>query len=902
MSNACTPLDNLLGLQRAGFISAVDFMRMAAELTKTNATRLAEAEDADDERASQGSEQLVDEDGMLFGQGGGSVSSEPAGSFDNEYDEDMRDGENQEEEPILESFSPGDVLVHTSKGTVTVVRVGEELDYYNKDRVYVRGSRLKIGAKRKTESFDFWASRDDLTRPEVTGTDAEVTGTDAEALVRETQAQEPQVAGLPASAALERKRKLSEKASAQTRRHAGTYKTAESKVWLETRLQQFPNDTLIITKGPDGMKLWCRACKDTVFNKHSSIADHCRRHKAAVAAFLARKDDDAALKEDLFEYYRINPDERQGSVDPDAMVFRYRTVETFLASGTPLSVCDIFRPLLERAGFALTDSSNLTFYIPQIESKQIQLVKTALEGQYLSIQFDGTTRLGEAINVVAKWCSSDFKLVKRLLDFHTLEKHVDAPGLCSHINDLLGRKRGVPPMNVIGFSRDSVSTNGAACRRLKLIYTAAVDMLCICHTLCHVGEHFHLPTLGAFMTPWLELVGGRNPHAGAKMLWKETVAPATVPGYSHVRWYAKAEIIFVIAEAGTRRLRDFLLELEQRNYGEATRINMQRIYDNQGDMLRLEIAGMLDMRKLVSTTYELEGDRLEILLIYDRVEALRAVGNSLRTRADGMLPNVDAILRRLMDLKPGVKIEKYFDGHGVCVGTLKKKEKVDSTLYPGEEREAWLVSYADNTEEHFEEDELRSGKDGPAPTGHDGKPVLIVRDLQKHKDMYDAFVPGFDYLESRITGTCDAQYSCVQMYEVARVVRVFNPNFAANHINPAFVDSMAAITPLQSYDMITKLKQELPLYVVASQGAPTIDTSDVESFTIAILDWWRTNGKSFPTWALAARIAFGLSPNSAACERVFSLVKHMFGEQQMSVLADYIRAALMLKYNQSIVG
>jgi len=30
-----------------------------------------------------------------------------------------------------------------------------------------------------------------------------------------------------------------------------------------------------------------------------------------------------------------------------------------------------------------------------------------------------------------------------------------------------------------------------------------------------------------------------------------------------------------------------------------------------------------------------------------------------------------------------------------------------------------------------------------------------------------------------------------------------------------------------------------------------------------------------------------LSPNSASCERVFSLVKQMFGEQQMSALADY---------------
>jgi hypothetical protein len=31
-------------------------------------------------------------------------------------------------------------------------------------------------------------------------------------------------------------------------------------------------------------------------------------------------------------------------------------------------------------------------------------------------------------------------------------------------------------------------------------------------------------------------------------------------------------------------------------------------------------------------------------------------------------------------------------------------------------------------------------------------------------------------------------------------------------------------------------------------------------------------------------------------------VKNMFGEQQMSALSDYIRATLMLKYNERTVG
>ena len=69
-----------------------------------------------------------------------------------------------------------------------------------------------------------------------------------------------------------------------------------------------------------------------------------------------------------------------------------------------------------------------------------------------------------------------------------------------------------------------------------------------------------------------------------------------------------------------------------------------------------------------------------------------------------------------------------------------------------------------------------------------------------------------------------------------------------------------------------------------------------------LLTWWRTNGGSFPAWALAARIVFASSPNSASCERVFALLRNLFGEQQMRSLADYVQAALMLNYNQRNVG
>lgn len=49
------------------------------------------------------------------------------------------------------------------------------------------------------------------------------------------------------------------------------------------------------------------------------------------------------------------------------------------------------------------------------------------------------------------------------------------------------------------------------------------------------------------------------------------------------------------------------------------------------------------MRQIVAITYELEGDRHEILLAYDRIEALRSLGR--RLGEPGTLSNVDFALR-----------------------------------------------------------------------------------------------------------------------------------------------------------------------------------------------------------------------------------------------------------------
>ena len=61
-----------------------------------------------------------------------------------------------------------------------------------------------------------------------------------------------------------------------------------------------------------------------------------------------------------------------------------------------------------------------------------------LEGQYLTITFDGTTRLGEAVNLCARFVPSNFAFVgNRLLSLTTTAKHMDGMGLYRLINTII---------------------------------------------------------------------------------------------------------------------------------------------------------------------------------------------------------------------------------------------------------------------------------------------------------------------------------------------------------------------------------------------------------------------------------------------------------------------------------
>ena len=63
------------------------------------------------------------------------------------------------------------------------------------------------------------------------------------------------------------------------------------------------------------------------------------------------------------------------------------------------------------------------------------------------------------------------------------------------------------------------------------------------------------------------------------------------------------------------------------------------------------------------------------------------------------------------------------------------------------------------------------------------------------------------------------------------------------------------------------------------------------------LEWWRSHQHELPNWSKACKTALLIQPSSTAAERVFSLLKNDFKDNQASALEDYIETSIMLQYN-----
>ena len=210
-----------------------------------------------------------------------------------------------------------------------------------------------------------------------------------------------------------------------------------------------------------------------------------------------------------------------------------------LKAGVPLTKIDSFRDLLEENGYALTNSSNLRQLVPFILEEEIALLKQEIGGKHVSIIFDGTTHVCEAMVVVLRYVSSDWVIKQKVCRLMLLAKSMYGEEVARQIITVLSTELGVASNLLIAAMRDRASVNSVAMRTVSIVYNKVMDVGCFSHTLDHVGEHMKTPVLDEFSKAWIGLFA-HSPKS--RPLWRDQTG-FPPPSYSPTRWWSRFEVL-----------------------------------------------------------------------------------------------------------------------------------------------------------------------------------------------------------------------------------------------------------------------------------------------------------------------------------------------------------------------
>ena len=149
--------------------------------------------------------------------------------------------------------------------------------------------------------------------------------------------------------------------------------------------------------------------------------------------------------------------------------------------------------------------------------------------------------------------------------------------------------------------------------------------------------------------------------------------------------------------------------------------------------------------------------------------------------------------------------------------------------------------------------------------------------------------PCFTYFEAKLIELDPA----LRVFKAAKLFHPFNIDTMG--VDADAVDNLLQDIPLIAAPTRAQLLLELAAYRAMAIGDASLTTNtDVEG-------WWasRNGDVTIKTWYEVAIKVMLLQPSSAAAERVFSMLKALIGDQQVSrTLEDYQQAALMVHYNQ----
>ena len=257
--------------------------------------------------------------------------------------------------------------------------------------------------------------------------------------------------------------------------------------------------------------------------------------------------------------------------------------------------------------------------VPFILSQERDQVKKEVEGECLSVIFDGTSRLGEVLVVVLHFIDGDFKIQQRLIRMMFLMKSLTGEEIARELINVLSVLCSIPPHLLFAAMRDGASVNSVAMRTVSIVYPSVLDIGCVSHTLDLVGGRFKTPVLSSFVSLWISLFS-HSPKT--KALWKEQTGKS-MASFSKTRWWSRWEVMYqIIVQFG-----DAVPFLTNADLGSTvTRSNLLAIVQNtqQYQFLIVELASVVDCgHPIVKATYRLEADGPLIFQAYEEIATVR---------------------------------------------------------------------------------------------------------------------------------------------------------------------------------------------------------------------------------------------------------------------------------------
>ena len=418
----------------------------------------------------------------------------------------------------------------------------------------------------------------------------------------------------PPASQLARKRRLKVNPPVGKRRGTGHVSASPKGISAAERVKSYPNDCLTAR----GSVLFCTACKEEVALKKSVISLHIKskKHERGKSRLEKRNRQEISII-DALQRFDKEHDPAGETLPVSTRVYRVKVVTSMLKAGLPLAKIDCFRDLLEDNGYALTNSSNLRQLLPFILEEEMASLKEEISGKHVSIIFDGTTHVCEAMVVVLRYMSSDWAIKQKVCRLMLLEKSLSGEEVARQIITVLSTELGIPSNLLVAAMRDRASVNSVAMSTVSIVYNRVMDVGCFSHTLDHVGERMKTTVLDEFSKAWIGLFA-HSPKS--RLLWRQLTG-LSPPSYSRTRWWSRFEVFSQLHTA----FGDLPTFLNSEGLPPTTSSKLLDILNDapRCRKLKMELAITIDsMESFVKSTYTLEGDGVLALVTYEHISML----------------------------------------------------------------------------------------------------------------------------------------------------------------------------------------------------------------------------------------------------------------------------------------